>query len=184
MCSSKVNRHWPSMFKSKPASCNSLHHHQWNKHHSIISPSSCHKTSSKFTFGYLVGSEEERYAEPNPRWNPKPEQIRILEAIFNSGMVNPPRDEIRKIIAQIQGYGQVVDANVFYWFQDSKSKSKHKLRHLHNSSNNTSHQTQNLNNNFSPKEITTPPPQPNKPLLMSITSCTPPPPPGADPEIY
>ncbi|KAM2928412.1 hypothetical protein COP2_035662 [Malus domestica] len=40
--------------------------------------------------------------EPKPRWNPKPEQIRILEAIFNFEVVNPPRDEIRKIRAQMQ----------------------------------------------------------------------------------
>jgi hypothetical protein len=76
---------------------------------------------------------EERSPEPKPRWNPKPEQIRILEAIFNSGMVNPPRDEIRKIRAQLQEYGQVGDANVFYWFQNRKSRSKHKLRNLQNS---------------------------------------------------
>lgn len=48
-------------------------------------------------------------------------------------MVNPPRDEIRKIRAQLQEYGQVGDANVFYWFQNRKSRSKHKLRNLHNS---------------------------------------------------
>lgn len=47
-------------------------------------------------------------------------------------MVNPPRDEIRKIRAQLQEYGQVGDANVFYWFQNRKSRSKHKLRQLHN----------------------------------------------------
>lgn len=85
---------------------------------------------------------EERSPEPKPRWNPKPEQIRILEAIFNSGMVNPPRDEIRKIRAQLQEYGQVGDANVFYWFQNRKSRSKHKLRHLQNSKN-QSQQAQN-----------------------------------------
>lgn len=45
-------------------------------------------------------------------------------------MVNPPRDEIRKIRAQLQEYGQVGDANVFYWFQNRKSRSKHKQRHL------------------------------------------------------
>ncbi|KAL2341821.1 hypothetical protein Fmac_009761 [Flemingia macrophylla] len=50
-------------------------------------------------------------------------------------MVNPPRDEIRKIRAQLQEYGQVGDANVFYWFQNRKSRSKHKLRHLQNSKN-------------------------------------------------
>ncbi|KAK7306597.1 hypothetical protein VNO77_44546 [Canavalia gladiata] len=122
------NRHWPSMFKSKP--CNP--HHQWQHdiNSSLIS-TGCHR--SPYTSGC-----EERSPEPKPRWNPKPEQIRILEAIFNSGMVNPPRDEIRKIRAQLQEYGQVGDANVFYWFQNRKSRSKHKLRHLQNSKNQNS----------------------------------------------
>ncbi|KAG5126317.1 hypothetical protein JHK82_027152 [Glycine max] len=121
------NRHWPSMFKSKPCSP----HHQWQHdiNASLIS-TSCHR--SPYSSG--GGGCEERSPEPKPRWNPKPEQIRILEAIFNSGMVNPPRDEIRKIRAQLQEYGQVGDANVFYWFQNRKSRSKHKLRHLQNSS--------------------------------------------------
>lgn len=74
---------------------------------------------------YITGCEE-RSKDLKPRWNPKPEQIRILEAIFNSGMVNPPRDEIRRIRVQLQEYGQVGDANVFYWFQNRKSRSKHK----------------------------------------------------------
>ncbi|KAG4970668.1 hypothetical protein JHK82_036361 [Glycine max] len=122
------NRHWPSMFKSKP--CNP--HHQWQHdiNSSLIS-TSCHRSPYSSGGG---GGCEERSPEPKPRWNPKPEQIRILEAIFNSGMVNPPRDEIRKIRAQLQEYGQVGDANVFYWFQNRKSRSKHKLRHLQNSS--------------------------------------------------
>ncbi|XP_012092417.1 WUSCHEL-related homeobox 9 [Jatropha curcas] len=121
------NRHWPSMFKSKP--CTS-HHHQWQHeiNSSSLVSSGCHK--SPYT---SVPGCEERSPEPKPRWNPKPEQIRILEAIFNSGMVNPPRDEIRRIRAQLQEYGQVGDANVFYWFQNRKSRSKHKLRHLQNS---------------------------------------------------
>ncbi|XP_031390453.1 WUSCHEL-related homeobox 9 [Punica granatum] len=113
------NRHWPSMFKSKP--------HQWQHEvNSSLMSSGCHRSQ------YSSGCEE-RTPEPKPRWNPKPEQIRILEAIFDSGMVNPPRDEIRKIRAQLQEYGQVGDANVFYWFQNRKSRSKHKLRHLQNS---------------------------------------------------
>ncbi|XP_052202700.1 WUSCHEL-related homeobox 9 [Diospyros lotus] len=123
------NRHWPSMFKSKP--CSSSHHHQWQHD---INPSllstACHRPP--FTSSAAPGCEE-RSPEPKPRWNPKPEQIRILEAIFNSGMVNPPRDEIRKIRAQLQEFGQVGDANVFYWFQNRKSRSKHKQRHLQNS---------------------------------------------------
>ncbi|XP_056843750.1 WUSCHEL-related homeobox 9 isoform X2 [Raphanus sativus] len=118
------NRHWPSMFKSKP------HHHQWQHDiNSPLLPSPASHRSSPFS-----GCEVERSPEPKPRWNPKPEQIRILEAIFNSGLVNPPREEIRRIRAQLQEYGQVGDANVFYWFQNRKSRSKHKLRLLHNHS--------------------------------------------------
>ncbi|GAB2301199.1 hypothetical protein Dimus_035233 [Dionaea muscipula] len=111
------NRHWPSLFKSKP------HHHDFNS--SLVSSASRVGVSP-----YSSSGCEERSPEPKPRWNPKPEQIRILEAIFNSGMVNPPRDEIRKIRAQLQQYGEVGDANVFYWFQNRKSRSKHKHRHL------------------------------------------------------
>lgn len=135
------NRHWPSMFKSKP--CNT--HHQWQHdiNSSLIS-SACHRTP------YSSGCEE-RSPEPKPRWNPKPEQIRILEAIFNSGMVNPPREEIRKIRAQLQEYGQVGDANVFYWFQNRKSRSKHKLRHLQNQNKNQN-QNQNQNQDQSPQQ--------------------------------
>ncbi|XWS19664.1 hypothetical protein CRYUN_Cryun31cG0034900 [Craigia yunnanensis] len=119
------NRHWPSMFKSKP--CNTHHLWQHDINPSLMS-NGCHKAPYTSDRGC-----EERSPEPKPRWNPKPEQIRILEAIFNSGMVNPPRDEIRKIRAQLQEYGQVGDANVFYWFQNRKSRSKHKLRNLQNS---------------------------------------------------
>ncbi|XP_027338139.1 WUSCHEL-related homeobox 9-like [Abrus precatorius] len=139
------NRHWPSMFKSKP--CNP--HHQWQHdiNSSLIS-TGCHR--SPYTSG--AGCEE-RSPEPKPRWNPKPEQIRILEAIFNSGMVNPPRDEIRKIRAQLQEYGQVGDANVFYWFQNRKSRSKHKLRHLQNSKN---HNPETQQNPVSIPQITAP----------------------------
>ncbi|KAF6158455.1 hypothetical protein GIB67_022052 [Kingdonia uniflora] len=117
------NRHWPSMFKSKP--CNT---HPWQQH-ADINPSLISSCQQKPQ--YTPGSEE-RSPEPKPRWNPRPEQIRILESIFNAGMVNPPRDEIKKIRAQLQEYGHVGDANVFYWFQNRKSRSKHKQRNLQN----------------------------------------------------
>ncbi|XP_057738258.1 WUSCHEL-related homeobox 9-like [Arachis stenosperma] len=121
------NRHWPSMFKSKPT-----WHHDITITATASSSSSSSSNSSSRTSPYAC---DDRSPEPKPRWNPKPEQIRILESIFNSGMVNPPRDEIRKIRAQLQEYGQVGDANVFYWFQNRKSRTKHKLRHLHTKNN-------------------------------------------------
>ncbi|XP_057537461.1 WUSCHEL-related homeobox 9-like isoform X2 [Amaranthus tricolor] len=130
------NRHWPSMFKSKPCNNQQWSQHQDTSHHpsSLLasnntSNTTCARSSSITAFPFSSGCEE-RSPEPKPRWNPKPEQIRILEAIFNSGMVNPPRDEIRRIRAQLLEYGQVGDANVFYWFQNRKSRSKHKQRTL------------------------------------------------------
>ncbi|CAH2046248.1 unnamed protein product [Thlaspi arvense] len=113
------NKNWPSMFKSKP--CNSHHNHHEIDTPSYMQYSNCN-ISSPFS--------SDRVPDPKPRWNPKPEQIRILESIFNSGIVNPPRDEIQKIRIRLQEYGQIGDANVFYWFQNRKSRAKHKLRVL------------------------------------------------------
>ncbi|XP_058733854.1 WUSCHEL-related homeobox 9-like [Vicia villosa] len=120
---SSSNKHWPSMFKkSKPDN-----HQNW-QHGMNSSLLSAGLQTTPVTLGADV---DDRSPEPKPRWNPKPEQIRILESIFNSGMVNPPREEIKKIRTQLQEFGQVGDANVFYWFQNRKSRSKNKHRHLH-----------------------------------------------------
>nr|ABN09121.1 Homeodomain-related [Medicago truncatula] len=121
------NKHWPSMFKKSTNASNQ-------------------RNSQGLNSSLLTGGDgEERTPEPKPRWNPKPQQIRILEAIFNSGMVNPPREEITKIREQLQEFGQVGDANVFYWFQNRKSRSKQKKRFIHNkkreTQQNSGHQT-------------------------------------------
>ncbi|CAL5213270.1 unnamed protein product [Lathyrus oleraceus] len=121
---SSSNKHWPSMFKkSKPDN-----HQNWQHGVNSTLLSSAGFQTTPVTLGADV---DDRSPEPKPRWNPKPEQIRILESIFNSGMVNPPREEIKKIRAQLQEFGQVGDANVFYWFQNRKSRSKNKHRQLH-----------------------------------------------------
>ncbi|WJX29670.1 WUSCHEL-related homeobox [Trifolium repens] len=64
------------------------------------------------------------------RWSPKPEQILILESIFNSGMVNPPKDETVRIRKLLEEYGAVGDANVFYWFQNRRSRSRRRQRQM------------------------------------------------------
>ncbi|XP_047980000.1 WUSCHEL-related homeobox 9-like [Salvia hispanica] len=115
------NKHWPSMFKSKPT------------HDMINSSLTQSNKGNNLYIIFIWHGCDERTPEPKARWNPRPEQIRILETIFNSGMVNPPRDEIRRIRARLQEYGQVGDANVFYWFQNRKSRSKHKQRRLQTS---------------------------------------------------
>ncbi|KAG2279793.1 hypothetical protein Bca52824_051013 [Brassica carinata] len=64
------------------------------------------------------------------RWSPKPEQILILESIFNSGIVNPPKDETVRIRKMLEQFGAVGDTNVFYWFQNRRSRSRRRQRQL------------------------------------------------------
>ncbi|XP_010938138.1 WUSCHEL-related homeobox 11 [Elaeis guineensis] len=80
----------------------------------------------------VAGSTANRTAaEPmRSRWTPKPEQILILESIFNSGMVNPPKDETVRIRKLLEKFGAVGDANVFYWFQNRRSRSRRRQRQL------------------------------------------------------
>lgn len=77
------------------------------------------------------GLNQERSSEPvRSRWTPKPEQILILESIFNSGMVNPPKDETVRIRKLLEKFGTVGDANVFYWFQNRRSRSRRRQRQM------------------------------------------------------
>ncbi|KAL5230508.1 hypothetical protein ABZP36_029284 [Zizania latifolia] len=64
------------------------------------------------------------------RWAPRPEQILILESIFNSGMVNPAKDETARIRRLLERFGAVRDVNVFYWFQNRRSRSRRLARQL------------------------------------------------------
>ncbi|KAH0666879.1 hypothetical protein KY285_028085 [Solanum tuberosum] len=72
----------------------------------------------------------ERNETVRSRWNPKPEQIVILESIFNGGMVNPQKDETVRIRKMLEQFGAVGDANVFYWFQNRRSRSRRRQRQI------------------------------------------------------
>nr|ANC94879.1 WUSCHEL homeobox protein [Pinus pinaster] len=114
---------WPSMFKANP----SISRSQWGEasNPSAISGQrqSCEGISSE--------NEETSQQESKPRWNPKPEQIRVLQSIFNSGVTNPTPEEIKRIRAQLQEFGEIRDASVFYWFRNKKARTKQRQRHLH-----------------------------------------------------
>ncbi|KZV48790.1 hypothetical protein F511_17086 [Dorcoceras hygrometricum] len=78
-----------------------------------------------------VEASADRRQEPvRSRWTPKPEQILILESIFNSGMVNPPKNETVRIRKMLEKFGSVGDANVFYWFQNRRSRSRRRQRQI------------------------------------------------------
>ncbi|XP_057440565.1 WUSCHEL-related homeobox 11-like isoform X2 [Lotus japonicus] len=76
------------------------------------------------------GCSSEKSEPVRSRWTPKPEQILILESIFNSGMVNPPKDETVRIRKLLEKFGTVGDANVFYWFQNRRSRSRRRQRQM------------------------------------------------------
>ncbi|XP_045821845.1 WUSCHEL-related homeobox 8-like [Trifolium pratense] len=95
------NKHWPSMFK-RPNYENSQHR------------------VNSFLTG--VHKEERTSQPPRPRWTPRPQQVQILEDIFNSGMMSPPKEEIKKIRERLLEYGPVGHVNVFYWFQNRKAR--------------------------------------------------------------
>ena len=59
-----------------------------------------------------------------PRWCPTTEQIKILEAVFESGTTTPSRDMIVEIAECLKQFGHIVEANVFYWFQNRKARAK------------------------------------------------------------
>ncbi|CAH9123650.1 unnamed protein product [Cuscuta epithymum] len=113
------NKNWPSMFKAKGGSKKG-NTNQW-----MASDKNSSRASSSSS-----GKFEERTPELKERWNPRPEQIRILEAVFNSGIVTPMREDIVRIRTRIEEYGKVADSSVFYWFQNRKSRSKNKQRKL------------------------------------------------------
>ncbi|KAL6659125.1 hypothetical protein ACP70R_003165 [Stipagrostis hirtigluma subsp. patula] len=79
---------------------------------------------------HRCGGGEGEPTTARSRWAPKPEQILILESIFNSGMVNPAKDETARIRRLLERFGAVRDANVFYWFQNRRSRSRRRARQL------------------------------------------------------
>ncbi|XP_022933521.1 WUSCHEL-related homeobox 1-like isoform X2 [Cucurbita moschata] len=62
------------------------------------------------------------------RWNPTPEQLRILEELYRRGTRTPSADQIQHITAQLRRFGKIEGKNVFYWFQNHKARERQKRR--------------------------------------------------------
>lgn len=62
------------------------------------------------------------------RWNPTPEQMMALEEIYRSGTRTPTTQQIKEIASKLQKYGRIEGKNVFYWFQNHKSRDRLKRR--------------------------------------------------------
>lgn len=110
------------------------------------------------TNGSDIRNSSNNTTEPavRSRWTPKPEQILILESIFNSGMVNPPKDETVRIRKLLEKFGSVGDANVFYWFQNRRSRSRRRQRQMQAQLNNVGGAIQYESTNSTTATSTTP----------------------------
>ncbi|KOM30409.1 hypothetical protein LR48_Vigan1345s000100 [Vigna angularis] len=60
------------------------------------------------------------------RWRSTLEQVNILLNIFNHGIINPSRDQIREITGRLKEYREVGEYNVYCWFQNHGNRVKHR----------------------------------------------------------
>ncbi|XP_040374664.1 protein WUSCHEL-like [Rosa chinensis] len=64
-------------------------------------------------------------SDKNP---PTADQIRILKDFYDNGGKNPTPEQIQRITLQLKRYGLVENKNVFYWFQNHKSRERQKKK--------------------------------------------------------
>ncbi|KAG8066466.1 hypothetical protein GUJ93_ZPchr0004g38364 [Zizania palustris] len=62
------------------------------------------------------------------RWNPSPEQIKVLEMLYRGGMRTPNSVQIDRITEELGKYGRIEGKNVFYWFQNHKARERQKQK--------------------------------------------------------
>jgi hypothetical protein len=62
------------------------------------------------------------------RWNPSPEQIKVLEALYRGGMRTPNAAQIERITEELGKHGRIEGKNVFYWFQNHKARERQKQK--------------------------------------------------------
>lgn len=71
---------------------------------------------------------DEQIITGQSRWNPTPEQMLVLQEVYSSGMRTPTTQQIQEIATKLQKYGRIEGKNVFYWFQNHKSRERLKRR--------------------------------------------------------
>nr|GLL31033.1 WUSCHEL-related homeobox 3-like [Ipomoea trifida] len=62
------------------------------------------------------------------RWSPTPEQIMILEEMYQKGLRSPNTSQIQMLSAHLSLYGKIEGKNVYYWFQNHKARDRKKLK--------------------------------------------------------
>ncbi|XP_062003391.1 protein WUSCHEL-like [Rosa rugosa] len=68
-------------------------------------------------------------SQRSSRWNPTPEQLRVLEELYGHGLKTPTAQQIRQVTVRLQHFGKIEYKNVFYWFQNHRARERQKRRH-------------------------------------------------------
>ncbi|KAH9316626.1 hypothetical protein KI387_025253 [Taxus chinensis] len=127
----------PLIPKPLPESLELQHHHssaanlggkQMETHHfhqNFSDIRNNHLLSTGLNRSSHVGSSQQPVTS---RWNPTPEQLRVLEDLYKRGLRTPSAEQIQYITAQLRCYGKIEGKNVFYWFQNHKARERQKQR--------------------------------------------------------
>ncbi|XP_058183531.1 WUSCHEL-related homeobox 6 isoform X2 [Rhododendron vialii] len=100
-------------------------------------PKSSTLISTSTTDHYLAPIEDQSKQENNAtaplvtassRWTPTPEQLRVLEDMYEGGTRTPTADQIKLIAGKLRRFGKIEGKNVFYWFQNHKARERQKRR--------------------------------------------------------
>ncbi|PRQ41823.1 putative transcription factor Homobox-WOX family [Rosa chinensis] len=67
-------------------------------------------------------------SQPSSRWNPTPEQLRVLDELFGHGLKTPTAQQILQVTARLRHFGKIEGKNVFYWFQNHRARERQKRR--------------------------------------------------------
>ncbi|XP_020218120.1 WUSCHEL-related homeobox 1 isoform X1 [Cajanus cajan] len=84
---------------------------------------------SQYHYHHLEQNKREQLpVVVSSRWNPTPEQLRVLEELYRRGTRTPSAEQIQHITAQLRRFGSIEGKNVFYWFQNHKARERQKRR--------------------------------------------------------
>ncbi|KAF4402604.1 hypothetical protein G4B88_012389 [Cannabis sativa] len=108
-----INNHYPD-YSNKYKMLGPLHHHHHHHHQNS-------RSSSEVVVGVPMQSS---------RWTPTPEQLLVLEELYQHGKRTPTAQQIQEITIMLRRFGKIEGKNVFYWFQNHKARDKRKRRKL------------------------------------------------------
>ncbi|KAI5656736.1 hypothetical protein M9H77_25529 [Catharanthus roseus] len=75
----------------------------------------------------LMASNSSQKLSRRQRWNPTPDQLHILERVFDKeGIKTPNPQKVKEITAELANHGQISEPNVYNWFQNRRARLKKK----------------------------------------------------------